>query len=266
MPVGTFVDLFEEYQQQQQWRDWPRYLQHIPMRPTDSVVDFGCSVGGVARLLASRVSKVVGIDVNPQFIEFCRAQRLSNQHFICADFQQLALLPLAPIDGVWSSFSLSYLRDPLSFLRALHVVLTPGGWIALLDVSCFLSGNLRLDSQYYESVRRFELASHQSGVYDFNFGATMVKLLQEAGFTIQYVDHDVVDLELNFAGAASQAVLDGWAARLARMPRLQALLGLDYADFCQQLLANLASKQHQQRGNVRFVVATKSTTAMTATE
>lgn len=253
------MNLFQEYKKQQSWRDWQRYLSFIPYCHDDSVLDLGCSVGDVTRLFATRVKQVVGIDRNPDFIDFCQSKKIGNETFICSDFLNLDDIPVKPINGVWSSFSLSYLREPLYFLVYLRSLMQDGAWIALLDVSCFISGNLPATSKYYERVRRFELSSYQSGIYDFDFGAKMPALLQSAGFDILHVDNDVTDPELNFSGAAPQEIIDGWVARLKRMDRLKDELGPDYGDFCSELLSHLDSVQHKKRRNVRFAVANKRT-------
>lgn len=252
------MNLFQEYEKQQNWRCWERYLQFIPFSKDDSVVDLGCSVGDVSRVFSLRVKNVLGIDINQEFIDFCESNKSSNETFICTDFMSFNGLSVKSINGVWSSFSLSYLRSPLDFLISINSLMSQGGWIVLLDVSCFISGNLAKNSKYYERVRRFELESYKSGIYDFDFGAKMQGMLQSAGFEIVHVDNDVTDRELNFSGAAPAEIIEGWAARLNRMQRLKEELGGEYAEFCQELLSNLGSKQHEKRENVRLVVAKKN--------
>lgn len=251
------MNIFEEYDKQQSWRDWDRYLQYIPLNQDDTVVDLGCSVGYVSRLLSLRVKKVLGVDINKEFINFCELKKSNNEMFICTDFLKFDSLPLESVNGLWSSFALSYHRNPLEFLSSVNLSMSQDGWIALLDVSCFISGNLDKNSKYYEIVRRFELESYKSGVYDFNFGSKMQDLLQSAGFEIVHVDNDVTDPEFNFTGAASMEIIEGWAARLNRMKRLKEELGEEYAEFCQQLLSYLSSEQREKRESLRFVVAKK---------
>ncbi|MCW8875905.1 MAG: methyltransferase domain-containing protein [Kangiellaceae bacterium] len=251
------MNLFQEYKKQQEWRGWERFLQFIPVSSSDSVVDLGCSVGGVTRLLSSRVKNVLGIDINQEFIDFCEFNKCSNESFICTDFQNLDGLIIESVNGIWSSFSLSYLRNPLDFLISVKLSLEPGGWIALLDVSCFISGNLSKSSKYYKQVRSFELDSYKSGIYDYNFGTKMQDLLQSAGFEIVHVDNDVTDPELNFSGAASKEIVEGWVARLNRMQRLKEKLGAEYTGFCNELLSGLGSEDHEKSENVRFFVAKK---------
>lgn len=253
------MDLFQEYENQQKWRDWERYFRLIPFRQTDAVIDLGCSLGYVSHLFSNRVEKVTGIDKNREFIDYCNERKRDNETFMCADIADLPDLDVGQINGVWSSFSLSYLNDPLGFLKCLAPRMEPGGWIALLDVSCFISGNLNRESRYHEKVLQFERESYTSGMYDFNFGSRMRKMLEEAGFRIAYVDDNVPDSELNFNGAASPEVISSWSARLSRMIRLREVLGRDYDDFCNDMLAELRSCTHEKRGNVRFVVARKAT-------
>lgn len=251
------MNLLQEYEQQQRWRDWQRYLKFIPWCEDDSVVDLGCSVGGVARLFSLRVKDVLGIDVNQEFIDFCEANKRLNETFICMDFLEFMNRPPESANGFWGSYSLSYLSNPLDFLCFLHSILQPGGWIALLDVSCFISGNLAQTSPFYEPVRRFELDSCSSGIYDFDFGSKMEGLLKRSEFEIMYVDNDVTDVELNFSGAANKDVIQGWSARLERMQRLKSVLGEGYGEFCHDLLTELGSIHHKKQRNVRFVVAKK---------
>jgi SAM-dependent methyltransferase len=259
------VNLFQEYEKQQNWRGWERYLQYIPISQDDSVVDLGCSVGNVSRLFSLRVKNVLGIDINREFIDFCESHKSSNETFICTDFLSFDSLPVESANGIWSSFSLSYLRNPLDFLISVNSSMNQEGWVALLDVSCFISGNLGKNSKYYERVRSFELESYKSGIYDFDFGAKMQGLLQRAGFEIVHVDNDVTDPELNFFGAAPQEVIEGWAARLNRLQRLKEELGAEYAEFCNELLSGLGSEHHEKRENLRFVVAIKSNKSMQPT-
>lgn len=61
------------------------------------------------------------------------------------------------------------------------LLIEPGGWIALVDVSNFISGNMRPDCEHYEKIFRCENESVMSGMYDFNFGAKMESILYFKG-------------------------------------------------------------------------------------
>ncbi len=259
--MESLLSLFHEYEKQQEWREWERFIEFIPLTANDTIVDLGCSVGDVSRMFSRQVKHVVGVDINSEFIAFCDSRKTTNETFVLSDFLSLDYLEIqrsfGEINGIWASYSLSYLSDPISYLTSLYSVLNEGGWIALLDVSCFISGNLAKDSKYYTRVLAFEQASYRSGLYDFDFGGKMQGMLQQAGFDIVHVASDVADPELNFTGTAAFDVIEGWSARLGRMKKLRELLDEEYTEFCDEFLANLSADTHDKRGNVRFVVARK---------
>lgn len=227
------------------------------MTENDTVIDLGCSVGAVSRAFADKVKNVIGIDCNQEFIHFCNARKKGNECFITCDFESVDYSVFGGIDGIWASFSLSYLSHPQGLLNRLYSEMKEGAWIALVDISCFISGNLPESSKYYQKVRQFELASCKSGIYDFDFGDKMPKLLEKSGFNITYRNDNVSDPELNFSGAAKDEVIQVWHSRLARMKKLEQELGAEYSSFCRELISNLSQGSHEKRDNVRFVIATK---------
>lgn len=251
------MNLLDEYRKQQTWRQWEKYLQVIPCTIDDVVLDLGCSVGGMSHLFAKHVKQVIGIDLNPEFIEFCRNQQSKNELFICEDIQKIDFRALGNVNGVWASFSLSYLENPLEFLQRMYEFLPKNAWVSVLDISCFISGNLAQESVYQQQVKKFEMDSHHSGIYDFAFASRMAGLLEAAGFTLTYSDFNVSDPELNFDGAASQDVLLAWSTRMQRMVRLREHLKDDYPCLCEELFFSLRSSAHEKRNNVGFVVAEK---------
>lgn len=252
------MNLIEEYQRQQSWRNWYQYLNAIPLNKNDRVIDLGCSVGGVSNILAQQVASVIGIDLNSDFIHYCQSNQQLNQRFICNDFSTVDYASLPPITGIWSSFAISYIANPDAFLRSLYEVLQPNGWIALVDVACFISGNMLPDSKHHKLVREFEIESHTSGGYDFDFGSKMESLLIQADFKIIHMDNDITDTELNFNGAANPQVLLNWKARLGRMQGVRNKFPNEYTEICEEVIASLESKEHSKRNNVQFVVATKT--------
>jgi len=251
------VDIIEEYKLQQSWRNWEQYVDMIPLKKNDRIIDLGCSVGGIANILSSRVASIIGIDLNNDFINYCKSNQRPNQHFICSDFTTVDYDSLEPITGIWSSFSISYLNSPQEFLKLLYNLLQPGGWIALVDVSCFISGNMLPDSKYCQLVKDFEMKSVISGIYDFDFGTKMETLLKKAGFKIIYVDNNVSDAELNFDGAAKPEVVVNWKARLKRLQGLKNKYPVEYFNISKDIIAGLTSSQHNKNNNVHFVVAVK---------
>ena len=214
-------------------------------------------MGNVSDLLSARVKFVTGIDMNETFIAHCQAEKSSNQGFICQDIEKVDYRSISPINGAWASFSLSYLRKPEEFLLHLREVLEPDSWVALVDVSCFLSGNMPLNGKYHDRVREYETESWRTGIYDFDFGSKLEPVLENAGFKVVYTDHDVPDQELNFSGPATSEVLNNWVSRLERMKGLRNRFSGHYSEVCEELLSYIGSPSRSARGNVRFAVGVK---------
>ena len=254
------MNLIEEYQQQQTWRNWSQYLKEIPFRKEDRIVDLGCSVGGVSNILSKQVALVTGIDSNSDFINYCLSSAQPNQNFICNEFTKINYALLSPLNGIWSSFALSYLKEPSALLKSLFETLQPNGWISLVDVSLFISGNMLPECKHYEQVKKFEIESAIRGVYDFDFGSKMESVLKQIGFEIIHVNNNVTDPELNFNGVASPKILATWKIRLDRMQGLQRKFPEVYSEIVQEITASLMSEKHSKNNNVRFVVAKKNLT------
>ena len=251
------MNIIEEYIKQQTWRNWNQYFQEIPINKEDKVIDLGCSIGAVSDLLSKKVTSVTGIDSNLDFINYCQSKSRLNQNFICQNFTEVNYASLAPITGVWSSFSLSYLKDPYAFLNVVYKMLMPKGWIALVDTSNFISGNMLPECKHLQLVEEFENNSIISGSYDFNFGSKIEFLLNKVGFKVIHVNNNVSDEELNFEGAASPKILENWRSRLERMQGLRSKFPIIYPEIVNEILFSLESENRCKNNNVRFVLAKK---------
>lgn len=251
------MDLRTEYLKQQDWRNWNKYISHIPLSQSDCILDLGCSVGGASKLFSEKAKQVVGIDVNPEFIEYCNSIKAQNETFYCIDFLNIDFDSLPSFTGVWASFSLSYLENPQSFLQTLLNHMEKDGWIALIDVSGFISGNMDPQSSYYETIIDFEKRNSPFRGYDFEFGIKMKSIVENAGFKVVYQDGDVEDQEFNFDGRASNEIIEAWNYRLERMPMLRLHLEGGFKAFKSEFLEYLMSDQHERRKNLKFLVAKK---------
>lgn len=251
------MNIIEEYIAQQTWRNWDQYFQEIPLNKEDKVIDLGCSIGAVSDLLAKKVASVTGIDSNIDFINYCLSKSAQNQTFICQNFAEINYASLEPTTGVWSSFSLSYLKNPYVFLSAIYKILKPQGWIALVDVSNFISGNMLPECKHFKLVQDFENGSIISGSYDFDFGSKIEYYLNKVGFKITHVNNNVLDEELNFDGSVSPKILKNWRARLERMQGLRSKFPVIYPEIVNEILFSLESENRRKNNNVWFVVAKK---------
>jgi SAM-dependent methyltransferase len=250
--------LLSEYIRQQAWRPWQTYLANLPIHAEDTVLDIGCATGHMAGLLAQHAKATQGIDINPLFIEYCRQHATPNQSFECLDASALDTSHLSSIQGIWSSFALSYLSDPGHFLKKLYDNLPSCAWIGLTDVSNFISGNMPKEHQFYSLIKDFENSASQSGLYDFDFGGKLPKLLQTAGFTLTHWDDNITDPELNSPKPLLEDQIVAWQHRLQRMPKLSSTLGQHFDEFCEAFLTHLASDEHCAQRCVTFAVAVKA--------
>jgi SAM-dependent methyltransferase len=118
-------------------RDLGRLLEllGVGIEPTDTVLDIGCGVGRLTRVLAARAAHVYGIDISSEMIERARAHHaaLGNVEWLVGDGQSLRPLPDAVVDGCVSHVVFQHIPDPaitLGYIAEMGRVLRPGGWAA----------------------------------------------------------------------------------------------------------------------------------------
>ncbi len=118
-------------------RDLDAVLAAVGARvePHEVVVDLGCGVGRLTRVLARRAHSVRAIDVSSEML--ARAREL-NGHLTNAEWIQGDGLSLHPIgdqsvDAVISHVVFQHIPDPavtLGYVAEMGRVLRPGGWAA----------------------------------------------------------------------------------------------------------------------------------------
>jgi SAM-dependent methyltransferase len=92
------------------------------------VLDVGCATGALALSLVERGASVVGVDLNPRFIELAKARLDGRATFHAADISEpLPFLETGSFDVVVASLVLHYLRDWSPPLREFARILKPGG-------------------------------------------------------------------------------------------------------------------------------------------
>ena len=102
-------------------------IKWIEPQGHEHVLDIGTGTGIAARLIASEVQSVVGIDFSPQMVIIARdmANSHSNIQFTQADAHQLPFMS-ATFDLVVASFGFNA-TDPRQSLPEAYRVLAPGG-------------------------------------------------------------------------------------------------------------------------------------------
>jgi SAM-dependent methyltransferase len=123
------------------WREGERDLDTIlgllelTVRQNDLVLDIGCGVGRLTRVLAGRAGHVLALDVSPEMLR--RAQELNghlnNVTWLQGDGESLAGVDDASVDAAVSHVVFQHIPNPkitLGYVAELGRVLRPGGWAA----------------------------------------------------------------------------------------------------------------------------------------
>jgi SAM-dependent methyltransferase len=105
------------------------------VEPEDEIIEIGCGVGRMTRLLAGRSRHVRALDVSPRMLELAKdnCQGLENVEFLLGDGVSLRGLGDASADACVSHVVFQHIPDPdvtLGYIREIGRVLRPGGWAA----------------------------------------------------------------------------------------------------------------------------------------
>jgi SAM-dependent methyltransferase len=108
-------------------------LLQTQVEPDDRVVEIGCGLGRITRVLADRAASVQAVDVSSQMIEQARNlnPHLKNTTWIVGDGVSLAPIPDASADVCYSLVVFQHIPDPeitLGYVREMGRVLRRGGW------------------------------------------------------------------------------------------------------------------------------------------
>ena len=104
----------------------------IEVAPTDRVVEIGCGVGRLTRVLSERAASVKAVDVSPEMLVQAQEHNghLENVEWIQGDGTTLDGIPSGEADLVVSHVVFQHIPNPaitLGYIREMGRVLKPGG-------------------------------------------------------------------------------------------------------------------------------------------
>lgn len=251
------MKLADEYSNQNSWRNWETYIERLPIDKQDTILDFGCSLGFVSKLLAKKAHRVVGVDNNPELLKEAK-QRNSGENISYFNMDLGALnfrnLPLA--DGIWTSFVVAYFPDIEPILYNWIKVLKPNGWIAIVEMSD-LFAHQPLGQSTTKIFKEYYLQQRKKNRYDFEMGRSIKGVLTKCGFLIIH-EENKIDRELSFNGPAEPQILESWACRFDRMLVFKEYVGeKKFLKIKNEFLDCLTDKEHKSETLVKFIIASK---------
>ncbi|MGH1364797.1 MAG: class I SAM-dependent methyltransferase [Calditrichia bacterium] len=249
------MNITDEYKRQANWRNWETYFEHLPIEGGHTVLDLGCGVGSIAKLLAERSSKVIGVDLNEELLATAELENnKSNTMFIKGDLRELQDFVTKPVNGIWSSFTAAYIPDFSVTLQKWLQLLKPNGWIALVEIDD-LFGHSPIRSLTRQNFINYYDRQLKRGFYDFRMGGKLKSFLVKEGLTIIH-EENKFDKEFTFVGPAEPGIYSAWRDRLNRMVALKEFLGNeDYLNLKSDFLTCLEHPNHSSETKVNYIIA-----------
>lgn len=126
------------------------------------VIDLGCGEGRFGRMLAARGAEVVGVDLQPRFIEHANAEKSEREKYLVGDMEELAGIPDATFDLAVSYLSLVDVPNLGAAVRQAARVTRPGGRFVVCNLSPMVTAgsgwikNGRGERLHFELDRYFD--------------------------------------------------------------------------------------------------------------
>ncbi len=144
----------------------------------ESLALLGCATGnGLEHIERGRVRKLVGLDINPEYLELCRkrhGRNIPGLELVCADFGSFDL-EAASIDFVHAALFFEYV-EPSAAVEKVSRWLKPGGMLAVVLQLPHAAGD-NVSQTGFESVKALEPAIHLVDP------ALLGRLVREHGFS-----------------------------------------------------------------------------------
>jgi SAM-dependent methyltransferase len=109
-------------------------LLELRVGPDDDVVELGCGIGRLTRVLAARARSVRALDVSAEMLRRAgELNDLANVEWLPCDGRSLTGVPDASADAFFSHVVFQHVPDPaitLAYVEEIGRVLRPGAWAA----------------------------------------------------------------------------------------------------------------------------------------
>ena len=169
------------------------YVESLPIRPGERVLDLGCANGSWSRLIAERVGaagRVLAVDHDPVLINQA-SNSIADTHLSNRLEFSIMEIPsdLKDLEGNFTLITafnvVSLLPDATSLLQAVRELLTPqGGLLILKDSAISTDFYWPITSELaYEIQKRLAGGGRVNG-YDPNFALRCRGLLSQCGFSV----------------------------------------------------------------------------------
>lgn len=141
-------------------------LKDIPIQQNWKVLDLGCGIGRLTKLMASRCDEMTGVDFSPEMIEQAKTYLASipNVKLFVNNGMDLSLFENSSFDFVYSMITLQHIPSLFvieNYIAEIARVLKPGGYTKLqtCEGNSFEIGNIsetlyhgHLPKEYFENI------------------------------------------------------------------------------------------------------------------
>ena len=182
--AGNFESLVADYEDKDRgiWQKPELVISFLGDLQNETVADIGAGTGYFTFRLVPKAKKVIGIDIDPRFINFLDSVKVRLPAMYRDRFEsRLAkfddpMLKAEEADNVVIVNTYAYIENRVQYLKTLYKGVTPGGQLLIID---FKKNNLPVGppDEYKVSLAQVE---HE---------------LSLAGFKVSKVDKDVLDYQ-----------------------------------------------------------------------
>ena len=153
--------------------------------------------------LADVAHEIVGIDIEPDGVEWARANGYEALVADCQDARALAELPIDPVEVIVAGEIIEHLEAPGTFLRACHELVKPGGRLVVTTPNAAALQNFLAPFLGVELIHPDHLALFSP--------RTLEVLFERTGWSIEHIAY-----YQRPAPARRPRTVSGWALAMSR--------------------------------------------------